>query len=98
MLCPHLNSIRHILLFHKHPLYSYPAPQHLRLANLHHRAGFAAFAVVGRGALFRSSRMAAMVASVGGVGRLKIRWEHGGGFAYTTVRPQRRFWRQGWWR
>lgn len=83
MLCPHLNSIRHILLFHKHPLYSYPAPQQLRLANLHHRAGFAAFAVVGRGALFRSSRMAAMVASVGGVGRLKIRWEHGGGFAYT---------------
>ena len=73
MLCPHLNSIRHILLFHKHPLYSYPAPQQLRLANLHHRAGFAAFAVVGRR-------------------------ESGSGFAYTTVRPQRRFLRQGWWR
>ena len=27
----------------------------------------------------------------GRAGRLKTRWGHGGGFAYTTARPQRRF-------
>ena len=73
MLCPHLNSIRHILLFIKHPCTPIPFPQQLWLANLHQLPGFAAFAVVGR----RGS---------------------GSGFAYTTVRPQRRFLRQGWWR